>query len=448
MLDTTTPLLQSCTHSSIDLGRNQSGRQGVDMSGPTWGRRLRRTRHRPLVSVLVATGAVLALAACSGGSGGASDGDDTGASGSDSPGVTDSEVMVAYIGDLTGPDAGTEQTYYLGIKAAIDVANANGGVAGRQIKLEAGDTKFDTPTAISLFTKYTTDDPALAILGINVSSMFEALDTKIKSAKIPVVGPVGVTQLTLDNPYVYQAQADLNVSSAAIASYINAEQGDGQKVGVATISTASGDEWFDLFGKAAEEASLTVGSHQKIDPAAVEAAAQVAQFKNEGDTALTLHSGGGGGIALVKSMATGGLDVPVYSTFGANGPALWEAAGDLAPRVFAFDAFAPPDSDVEGKADLEAAMQANGDWDKYKLEKNYAEGWVIGNVLVQSLEAAGKDLTLASFVDALESPDGFETGGYSDPINWSEDNGVTDPAAIHAFTYDAASGRIIQADQS
>ncbi|GAA4727904.1 hypothetical protein GCM10023350_08710 [Nocardioides endophyticus] len=418
------------------------------MSEPTWGRSLRRTRRRPTLSILVASGAVLALAACSGGAGG-SDGDSgSGAGGSESPGVTKSEVTVAYIGDLTGPDAGTEQTYYLGIKAAIDVANANGGVAGRKINLEAGDTKFDTPTAISLFTKYTTQDPALAILGINVSSMFEALDTKIKAAKVPVIGPVGVTQLTLDNPYVYQAQADLNVSSAAIASYINANQGADQKVGVATISTASGDEWFDLFGQAATDAGLTVGSHEKIDPTAVEAAAQVAKFKKESDTALTLHSGGGGGIALVKSMATGGLDVPVYSTFGANGPALWEAAGDLAPKVFAFDAFAPPDSDVAGRADLEAAMEANGDWDKYKLEKNYAEGWVIGNVLVQSLETAGTDLTVASFVDALESPDGFETGGYSDPINWSEDNGVTDPAAIHAFTYDEASGRIIQADKS
>ena len=417
------------------------------MSGPTLGRRLYRSR-RPLATALVAAGAALALAACSGGAGGSSDDGGDGSGGSASPGVTDKQVTVAYIGDLTGPDAGTEQTFYLGIKAAIDVANDNGGVAGRQLNLEAGDTKFDTPTAISLFTKYTTDEPALAILGINVSSMFEALDTRIKAARIPVIGPVGVTQLTLDNPYVYQAQADLNVSADAISSFINEQQGPGQKVGVATISTASGDEWNDLFKKAASAADISVQSHQKIDPAAVEAAAQVAQFKNEGDTALTLHAGGGGGIALVKSMATGGLDVPLYSTFGANGPALWEAAGDLAPKVFAFDAFAPPDSDVPGKTDLQAAMEANGDWDKYKLEKNYAEGWVIGNVLVQSLETAGKDLTEASFVDGLRSPDGFDTGGYSDPINWSEDNGVTDPAAIHAFTYDAASGRIVQAGAS
>jgi branched-chain amino acid transport system substrate-binding protein len=405
-------------------------------------------KRRRWGSLVVAVGATLALAACSGGSSGSTATGGDGSGSSDSPGVSEKSVDLAYIGDLTGPDSGTEQTYYLGIKAAIDKANADGGVNGRTINLIAGDTTFDTPTAISLFKKYTNDDPVLAVLGINVSSMFEALDAPIKQAKIPVVGPVGVTQLTLDNPYVYQAQSDLPTSAKAITQFIEAKQGPGQKVGVATISTASGDEWFDLFSKAAADIDATVTSHQKIDPAAVEAAAQTAQFKREGDTAITLHSGGGGGIAMVKSMATGGLDVPLYSTFGANGPALWEAAGDLAPNVYAFDAFAPPDSDVPGRADLEAAMEANGAWDKYKNEKNYAEGWVIGNVVVQALETAGDDLTVGSFIDGLRSPDGFDTGGYSDPINWSKDNGITDPAAIHAFTFDAADGRIVQVPTS
>jgi hypothetical protein len=141
---------------------------------------------------------------------------------------------------------------------------------------------------------------------------------------------------------------------------------------------------------------------------------------------------------------TGGLDVPVYSTFGANGPALWEAAGALAPKVFAFDAFAPPDSDVTGRAALEAAMKANGDWNHFKDEKNYAEGWVIGNVVVKALDTAGKDLNTATFTAALKSPDGYDTGGYSAPINWSKNNGLSDPSSIKAFTFDPAQGRIVE----
>jgi len=412
------------------------------MSGPMRWRGPGAAR-RTLAGVGVVASAALALTACAGGSSGAT-GSGGGTGAASAAGVTDTAVKVAYIGDLSGPDSGTELTYFKGIKAAIDVANANGGAGGRQIELATGDTKFDTAQAISEFKKYTTDDPALAILGINVSSMFEALDTRIKAAKVPIVGPVGVTKLTLDNPYVYQAQADLPTSAEAIGKFMAGEQGTSPKVGVATISTASGDEWFDLFKQAAPEIGATVTSHQKIDPAAVEAAAQVAQFKKEGDTAVTLHSGGGGGIALVKSMLTGGLDVPVYSTFGANGPALWEAAGALAPKVYAFDAFAPPDSDVTGRAALEAAMKANGDWNDFKDEKNYAEGWVIGNVVVQALDAAGKDLNTGTFTAALESPDGYDTGGYSAPINWSKSNGLSDPSSIKAFTFDPAQGRIVE----
>ena len=89
-------------------------------------------------------------------------------------------------------------------------------------------------------------------------------------------------------------------------------------------------------------------------------------------------------------------------------------------------------------------MKANGDWDDFKAEKNYAEGWVIGNVLVQALEAAGEDLNTETFTAALEAPEGFDTGGYSAPINWSESNGLSDPSSIKAFTYDPVQGRIVE----
>jgi branched-chain amino acid transport system substrate-binding protein len=403
----------------------------------------RVTRRHPVAVTVTAASAALLLAACSGGSTGAKDAG--GGSGGSDEGVTKSSVRIAYVGDLSGPDSGTELTYFKGMKAAIDVANKKGGAGGRKIELVTGDTKFDTAQAITEFKKYTTDDPALAILGINVSSMFEALDQRIKQEKVPVIGPTGVTQLTLDNPYVYQAQADLPTSAEAISKFMAAQMGGKPRVGVATISTASGDEWYDLFKKAAPQVGAVATGHQKIDPAAVEAAAQVAQFKKDKDTAVTLHSGGGGGIALVKSMVTGGLDVPLYSTFGANGPALWKAAGALASKVYAFDAFAPPESDVPGRADLEAAMKANGDWDELKDEKNYSEGWVIGNVVVDALDTAGSKLTRESFIQALQSTDGFATGGFSAPINWSENNGLADPSSIKAFTFDPKKDRIVEA---
>ena len=244
------------------------------MSGPIRWRGAGAAR-RTLAGVGVVASAALALTACSGGSSGAT-GSDNDSDGASTAGVSAKSVRLAYIGDLSGPDAPTELTYFKGIKAAIDVANANGGAAGREIELAAGDTKFDTAQAITEFKKYTTDSPSLAIVGINVSSMFEALDTRIKAAKIPIVGPLGVTQLTLANPYIYQAQADLPTSAEAIANFMAGELGGTPKVGVATISTASGDEWFDLFKKVAPETDATVTSHQKMDPTAVEAAAQVA----------------------------------------------------------------------------------------------------------------------------------------------------------------------------
>jgi ABC-type branched-subunit amino acid transport system substrate-binding protein len=337
-----------------------------------------------------------------------------------------------------------ELTYYKGIKLAVDRANARGGVNGRKINLVAGDTRFDTAQAVTLFKKYTSEEPALALLGINVSSMFEALTSRISAEKVPVIGPTGVTQVTLANPYIYNAQADLPTTAEAIAQFMAKQLGANPKVGVARISTASGDEWFDLMQKVLPEIGAKATGQQKIAPAAVEAAAQVAQFKRDGANAVTLHSGSGGGIALLKSMQSGGLNVPVYSTFGANGPALWKSAGTLAPTTYAFDAFAPPDSDVPGRSDLEAAMQEAGAWDELKQEKNYAEGWVIGNIMVEALKRARDKPTRASFIEALRSPGGFQTGGFSADINWSKGNGLAGASAVKAFTFDPKTQRIVE----
>ncbi|WP_170322607.1 ABC transporter substrate-binding protein [Acrocarpospora macrocephala] len=386
----------------------------------------------------------MALTACSAGTQEAATKDDAGTGAATNVGVTDSAVTIAYIGDLSGPDAAVELTYYEGIKLAIDRANASGGINGRTIDLKAGDTRFDTAQAVTLFKKYTSEQPSLALLGINVSSMFEALTTRISAEKVPVIGPTGVTKVTLANPYIYNAQADLPTSAEAITKFISRQLGANAKVGVARISTASGDEWFDLFQKEAPKIQAEVTGQQKIEPAAVEAAAQVAQFKRDKVDAVTLHAGSGGAIALLKSMQTGGLNVPVFSTFGASGPTLWKSAGTLAASTYAFDAFAPPDSDVPGRADLEAAMRTAGSWDKFQQDKNYAEGWVIGNVVVESLKRAGKDLTRASFIEALRSPEGFQTGGYSADVNWSKKNGLADASAVKAFTFDPGTQRIVE----
>jgi branched-chain amino acid transport system substrate-binding protein len=284
----------------------------------------------------------------------------------------------------------------------------------------------------------------LAVLGINVSSMFEALTTKISAAKAPVIGPTGVTRVTLDNPYIYNAQTDLTTSAKAITQFVAPQLGSAPRIGVARISTTSGDEWFDLMKKTAPDIHATITGEQKIDPASVEASAQVAQFQADHVDALTLHSSTGIGVALLKSMQASGLNVPVYSTFGANGPALWQSAGALAPKVYAFDAFAPPYSDVQGRSELESAMRTAGAWDQFQADKNYAEGWVIGNVMVQALKRAGKDLTRQSFIDALRSKDGFDAGGYAAPINWSKGNGLADPSSVKTFSYDPTSQRILE----
>src|SRR5438093_4559981 len=86
-----------------------------------------RTRASAIVVVLA-----LVLAACgnsksSGGSGAAS--------GSDRPGVTDTEIKVGGVASITNPLNGPYGDSFEGAQAYFDIVNKQGGVHGRQIKL-------------------------------------------------------------------------------------------------------------------------------------------------------------------------------------------------------------------------------------------------------------------------------------------------------------------------
>src|SRR3954452_7727405 len=88
------------------------------------------TRASAIVVVLA-----LAMAACgnsksSGGSAGA-------ASGSDRPGVTDTEIKVGGVASVTNPLGGNYADAYDGAAAYFDQVNKAGGVFGRQIKFDA-----------------------------------------------------------------------------------------------------------------------------------------------------------------------------------------------------------------------------------------------------------------------------------------------------------------------
>jgi len=73
-------------------------------------------------------------------------------------GITDSEIRFGISAPFTGPAKELGQNVKLGIEAAFKLANANGGVYGRQLRLIAADDGYEpTRAAVTMKQLYERD---------------------------------------------------------------------------------------------------------------------------------------------------------------------------------------------------------------------------------------------------------------------------------------------------
>ena len=90
------------------------------------------------------------------------------------------------LSDLTGAYSSAFLTTEKGIKAYVNVANANGGAAGHKISYVMGDTTSTAAGAVTAAQRMVQSDKVDAI--IDVSALYAAAQPFLLKNKIPVIG--------------------------------------------------------------------------------------------------------------------------------------------------------------------------------------------------------------------------------------------------------------------
>src|SRR3954463_7418839 len=116
-----------------------------------------RTGKRTATATVLA--ALLLAAGCSNGNGNSS-----GGSSSNTPGVTDSEILVGTHQPLTGPAAAGYSKISAATKAYFDYVNANGGVYGRKITYKVMDDGYNPANTQQVVRQLVLQDKVFAIL--------------------------------------------------------------------------------------------------------------------------------------------------------------------------------------------------------------------------------------------------------------------------------------------
>jgi ABC-type branched-subunit amino acid transport system substrate-binding protein len=138
-------------------------------------------------------------------------------------GVTDNEIRFGISAPFTGPAKELGQNMKLGIEAAFNVANAKGGVYGRQLRLIATDDGYEpTRTAATMKQLYETDQIFGLVGNVGTPTAVVALPYALDRKMLFFGAFTGAGLLRSDPPdrYVFNYRASYAEETAAVVNYL------------------------------------------------------------------------------------------------------------------------------------------------------------------------------------------------------------------------------------
>ncbi|MGR3758549.1 ABC transporter substrate-binding protein [Roseobacteraceae bacterium NS-SX3] len=319
-------------------------------------------------------------------------------------GVTDSEVVIGSVNDLSGIFAAVGVPAVNGANLRFDEANANGGVHGRKIRFVVEDNGYQIPRAMQGYNKLLNRDQVFAMLlslgtPMNIAG-FKLLDPK----GIPNIGPLSAARQMLQEPvdnkfigfssYYDQVQAGV--------TYL-AKEFDAKEICTMYIPSDYGKEIQESTKDISESLGLTFAAETSHKPDELDFVGSLTKLKSAGCDVVTMALGVRQGITVVgTAKKLGWEDVKFLNTSAGFLDVVAAVPGGVTEGLYAaagwVDLIARAEDEVPAKfmADYEAKFgQPAGGFAML--------GYSAADTLVRALEAAGPELSHESFIEGMES---------------------------------------------
>jgi branched-chain amino acid transport system substrate-binding protein len=181
-------------------------------------------------------------------------------------GVTDNEIRFGISAPFSGAAKELGQNIKLGIEAAFDVANANGGVYGRKLRLVAADDGYEpTRTAVTMKQLYEKDQVFGLIGDVGTPTAAVALPYTLDRKMLFFGAFTGAGLLRNDPPdrYVFNYRASYAEETAAVVNYlVKVKRLQPEQIAVFAQQDAYGDAGFAGVEKAIR--ALRGGNESRI----------------------------------------------------------------------------------------------------------------------------------------------------------------------------------------
>ena len=324
------------------------------------------------------------------------------------PGVTDDEIRVGMITDLTGPAAFLGQENSAGVHLYFRHINDQGGVHGRKLTLFVEDDGYQPPRSVAAFRKLVDRDRVFCFLLNMGSSCNLAVFPLIEREGIPLVGPAcfNTAMHTPPKRYVFAPDPAYSIQAWIMVKYIlDIEHAVSPRLAVLYQEDDYGHDGLKGLRDAAAYHELPIVAETSYKRGAVDLSTQVLNLQQSDATHVILWTF----IRETAAVLRQAQQVGWHPQFIGGNPTADEKVVELAGSASqGYKAIQPLDywSDNE-KVRLYRHMIEKHD-PGHRPGFFHAGGFASAQVLVEGLRRAGRGLTREKLVAAMESFRGWD----------------------------------------
>ena len=324
-------------------------------------------------------------------------------------GVSDKEITIGQTAGFTGSLAGIVAELTQGAKLYLDWVNENGGVNGRKINLVSlDDGSVDPKRAGDNARKIIAETPPLAFFLTRATPHTEAVVAVAKEYGIPVIAPSTGAMLFHQpvNPLVFNVRAKYQTEVEQAIEYLKTV--GITQIAIVYVNDSFGKDGLEGFNRKMQELNLKPAAVVVYERATLELVKPAAEIIKANPQAVLLIATGKSAPDLVVRVRKAGNTTQFVALSNNSAKSFITDLGPYARGVMVTQVFPNPKSSAPIAREMRKLAQGKKD---LVMSHTAMEGYAAAKVLVEGLRRAGKDLTRASLITALNGIRDLDLGG-------------------------------------
>lgn len=318
------------------------------------------------------------------------------------------EIRIGQSAHLTGPLAPFFLPLVKGQNMAIDEVNRKGGIQGRPVRVITLDDAYDAKKCVENVNTLIDKEKVVALYGLASAPNVGAVLPVLLEKKVPLIGVyTGLPALRVkQHPYFFTTMASYRDEiSQMVRNLVTLQKPD---IGLVFQNAPFGQMMKPVVEEVVKELGAKLVAVVPLEANGSDAVACAQSLAAAKPQSVIFMAFGPSLVPFVKAVRAY-VGVPIYAVSIAASPALLKAMGDDA-RGLAFTQIAPYPfrQTTQLTRDLAAAASRAG----VEVGYDYMFGYVNMRILLEVIRRAGKVITPATIVKAIEGMNKYDPGGY------------------------------------